>query len=341
MPSVGDDPGAWAAELCALGCAGGGVVISGSDAVSEWLSAHRDELPASLTTFESRTSAHVAVMNKHELYRIAAEAGVRTPWMHHVSNRADLDGLDDLDFPCILKATLGHVARNLVGFGTLQLDSRADLMGRARQLLDHGLDVVLTEMVPGPETSIEGATTGRDSEGRYPLEFTRRKVRQWVPDYGAGTLVEAMDAPDTRRLNRQLLEHAGYVGVSSCETKRHAGNGHVYLIEVNVRVSNYFGLAEACGVEGAWRLYATLAGLPLGSQPAQVDGRKVVFPEMDVRAAAYRVRRGDARVRDVLASLRGVRDCGSFALRDPAPGLAVAGGILRNRMRRIARAAHP
>jgi predicted ATP-grasp superfamily ATP-dependent carboligase len=323
MPDIRHDPMAWLGELHAIAEGGEAVVLCGSDAASEWVTAHRAALPTILRTFESEDRVHAQLMDKLKLYQVAAEAGIRTPWMRHVTTRAELgELLDELLFPCALKPRLGHVAKDLVGAGTVRVDSRQDAWVSAGALLDHGVPVLLTELVPGPETALEGAVTVRDSQGRYVLEYGRRKVRQWPLDYGVGSLTESADVPETLKLNRRLLDHVGFVGVSGTETKRHALTGELYLIETNVRIVGSFGLAEVCGVDGAWRLVAALAGVETGPQPRQVNGRKVMLPQKDLQAAWARIRAGQASVGEILRSWKGTRDFGAFAWRDPAPAWA-------------------
>ncbi|MDN5931304.1 MAG: hypothetical protein L0I24_09610 [Pseudonocardia sp.] len=338
LPDPRQDPTAWTAELGELAATGGGVVICGSDAASEWVSANRAHLPASMRTFESTDGVHAAVMDKRRLYEMAAEIGVRAPWMHLVSTHGELAArAAEVTYPCVLKATLSHVARAAVGHGTIEVTSRTELLERAGALLDHGIDVLLTEVVPGPETDLESAVTIRAADGSYPLEYTRSKVRQWPPDYGVGSVMESRRLPGTLAMNRELLDHAGFVGVSACETKRHSGNGELYLIEINVRVPNGYGLSDAMGVDGSWRLYSAAAGLPLGRQPPQVDGRKAIFPDIEFRAAAARIRAGDQTRLEVLRSYRGARNFGLVSLRDPGPAFAMFGGMVKRRITRIAR----
>jgi predicted ATP-grasp superfamily ATP-dependent carboligase len=329
MPDIRRHPEAWVTQLTASGPA---VLISGSDAATEWLVAHRKELDPELVSFETADGLHTELMDKQRLYEIAAAAGVRTPWMHHATTRAELDEmLPGMTYPCVLKPTMGHVAKDLVGVGTLRMDSRADVLEHAGRLLDLGVPVLLTELVPGPETLLEGAVTVRDADGNYPLEYGRRKIRQWPLDYGVGCLMEAADVAETCEMNRKLLEITGYVGVAACETKRHAQTGDLYLIEINVRVPGAFGLAQACGVDGPWRLYAALAGLPLGPQPEQINGRKMMLPQKEAAALAKRLRARDVTPWQVLRSWRGTRDFGAFALDDPLPLLALARRLARER----------
>lgn len=327
LPDVREQPGAWLDELTGLGA---GVVLSGSDAATEFLSEHRDALPAELVTFESADRLHVTLMDKQRLYEVAERAGVRTPWTRHVASRSDLDRyVDELTYPCVLKPTMGHLGKALLGVGTVRVDSRAQLLEHAGRLLDGGLASVISELVPGPESALEGAVAVRSRSGDYPLEYSRRKLRQWPPDYGVGSLMESEVLPETLKLHRQLLDQAGYVGISGCETKRHADTGELYLIEINVRVPGGFGLSQACGVDGPWRLYATLAGLPLGPQPDQVDGRRLMLPHKELAAVGVRLRSRQTTVREVGRSWRGVRDTGAFALRDPLPGLALLAQLAR------------
>jgi predicted ATP-grasp superfamily ATP-dependent carboligase len=132
------------------------------------------------------------------------------------------------------------------------------------------------------------------------------------------------DCPESHAINRRLMEATGFVGLASCETKRHAETGEVYLIEVNVRVPIGFGLAQACGVDGPWRLYCALAGIDPGPQPPQRLGVKVLLPFKDVPAIRVRMRAGELTFRDAMRSWSRVRDAGSASLRDPLPFLAQA-----------------
>jgi len=326
LPEPLRDPEPWYEALCDLAATGGGVVLSGSDSASEWLTQHRAALPGNLRSFEADDRVHAELMDKLALYRIASGIGIRVPEFHHIRDRSDLLAvLPELRFPRVLKARMGHVAKLTVGFGTVLVSTRRDLLQRGDRLLDNGIDFLLTDIVPGRERRLEAAVTVRGEDGAYTLEYGRRKIRQWPLDYGVGSLNQAAHVPDTMAMSRTLLDHVGFHGIASCETKRNARDGQLYLIEVNVRVPANFGLADACGVDGSWRLYATLAGIPLGPQPEQVDGRKCMIPFREARASWQRVRRHETSVGAVVRSWRGTRDFGVLSVRDPMPTVALVG----------------
>ncbi len=335
LPDPLIDPAAWFDALNELAGDGGGVVLSGSDSATEWLTAQRERLPASLVTFEATDGVHVRLMDKLQLYQAAASIGIRVPRFDHVRDRGDLMALlREVRYPRVLKARLGHTAKILAGFGTVLVATRRDLLERAALLFDHDIDFLLTDIVPGREHRLEAAVTVRRDDGTYTLEYGRRKIRQWPLDYGVGSLNQSAPVPGTMAMSRKLLGHAGYRGIASFETKRNARDGELYLIEVNVRIPANFGLADACGVDGSWRLYATLAGLELEPQPAQVHGRKCMIPFREARASWQRIRRHEVSVGGVLRSWRGTRDFGVLSLRDPMPTVALLGRRLERRIHR-------
>jgi D-aspartate ligase len=330
MPDPARDSAEWLSTLKDLATDGGGVVLSGSDVATEWLTNHRRELPDSLRTFESTDRTHLTVMDKSSLYREAMAAGVNVPRLHHVRDRAELNGiLAELSYPSVVKASLGHLAKSLVGFGTVFVSSRQEMIERAAALLDQGLDFLVTEVVAGPERLLEGAVLVRLDDGTYPLEYSRRKIRQWPLDNGVGCLAVSERLPETLEVGRRLLDRVGYHGIAAIETKRDGRTGKLYLIEINVRIPALFGLADACGVDGSWRLYATLAGLPLGAQPPPSEGRKVMIPQREARAALRRIRQGDRSGSDVIRSWFGTRDFGLLSLRDPMPTVSFVGQVIR------------
>ena len=264
-----------------------GVLISGSDAASEFLSRHRDAIPADLTSFERSDSAHLALMDKDTLFRLAATAGVLVPRTVRVDEPADLDGLRRLRRPVGGQAGDGPPGATcgelLHPFPERRRGDAPARGRRARRRHPHA-------DLGGRPRSDDGAGGGdhaADRGRRAPLEAGRRKLRDY--DHGVGSLVESFPAAEAIEQAQRLLEAGGYVGLAATEFKRHAETGHLYLIEINVRVPQYFGVYDAAGTDAAWRLYASLAGLPVGDQPPARTGRKVWMPQHDVhvlRAAA-------------------------------------------------------
>lgn len=326
-------PGAaeqWLAVLLDLARGGERLVFSGSDAATELLIRNRDSLPSSLRSFEGASDAHLALMDKGTLYEIARTAGVRIPWTRRVTTPDTIaEAVAEVDYPCLIKPALSHLAGRLGNTRPVPINNASDLRERLTAAVALGVEMLVSEYVPGGEQNLEGAITIRAADGSFPLAYGRRKVRQYPLDYGVGTMHASARVPEAIAMARKLLDAAGFVGVSILEAKRHAVTGELVLIEINVRVPGGFGLGDACGVDASWRLYATLAGLPLEPQARQREGVKTVLPFLDFLAARARLRQGDISWRELLLSYRGVRDVGVADPRDPGPAILWAPRVAR------------
>jgi predicted ATP-grasp superfamily ATP-dependent carboligase len=333
----------WLELLARLARRGPAAVLAGSDVATAFLVRERAQIPAELRSFESATSGHLELMNKGSLYELAARSRVRFPWTLRLSSPTDLDRIaGEASYPCLMKPALSHVWRGLFGeHRVIPLAGPEDLLREARPGLEAGLELLVTEHVPGPDTNLEGATTVRSTAGDYTVRYGRRKVRMYPPGYGAVAINECAEIPETMQMATTLLDAAGFAGISHLEAKRHDETGERILIEVNVRVPRGFGLGDACGADASWRLYGTLAGLELGPLPSQTPGVRNVVPPLELRAVITHLLQRKLSVPQILSGYRGVSAWNGLSWRDPLPVLLVLtdfakwiGRYVKSRLRR-------
>jgi predicted ATP-grasp superfamily ATP-dependent carboligase len=262
------------------------------------------------------------------------------PWTFPATTGEELEtAAREATYPAVLKPVLSHLWRAVFGDDRVLLVHDADhARAEGERALEAGLPLIMCEYVPGRDDDVEEAIVVRTAEGDYPVAFGCHKIRQFPVGFGAASLCEVADLPETMAVARSVLDEAGFVGVAGVETKRHAATGVRYFLEVNVRIPTQFGLGDAAGLDAANRLAATLLGRPLGPQPAPRRRARLVFPQQEVRAARAAVLGAPAGERSraalrLVRSYAGVRDLGIFDPRDPAPGLAVIGEVLRRRVR--------
>lgn len=337
-------PEEWGEALAAMTGDGPVAVLPGADRASAFLAEMRDLLPSSALTFERREGAHLALMHKDSSDAIARRAGVLVPWTASAGHSDELAASTrDAPFPCVLKPVLSHEWRAIFGEErVLVVNDREEALRRAAPAFAAGLELVMSEYVPGGDDAVEEAIVVRAADGSYPVRFGCRKLRQYPRGFGAASICVSDPIPESQALTTALLDEAGFVGVAGVEVKRHAVNGRHYFIEANVRLPTQFGLGDAAGADASRRLVATLAGEPLGPAPEPRPGVKLVFPELEVRAAAteLRGRSGGERlaaVRDLLRSYRGTREMGLLDPRDTGPLRAQARAALRRRARHRSR----
>ncbi|HEX8204577.1 MAG TPA: hypothetical protein VF587_00810 [Solirubrobacteraceae bacterium] len=334
-------PEGWGEALRSLAAEGPLGILAGADRACEYLAEHREELPGSALTFERPGGAHLPLMHKDTADAIARRAGVLVPWTAAISGEDDLRAAaGDAPWPCVLKPVLSHEWRAIFGWErVLVVEDLDDALRRAAPAFAAGLELVMSEYVPGGDDAVEEAIVVRADDGSYPVRFGCRKLRQFPRGFGAASICVSHPIPETHALTKALLDEAGFVGVVGVEVKRHAETGRHYFIEANVRLPTQFGLGDAAGADASRRLVATLAGERLGPPPQPRYGVKLVFPELEVKAAATVLRdapRGKraATVRDLLGSYRGTRELGLLDPRDTGPLRVELRNALRYRLSR-------
>jgi D-aspartate ligase len=338
-------PHEWVDALTSLVGEGPVGILAGADRASVFLAEVRHMLPATALTFEHARSVHVALMQKDSADAIARRAGVLVPWTASAGHSDELaTAARDAPFPCVLKPVLSHEWRAIFGQErVLVVNDRDEALRRAAPAFAAGLELVMSEYVPGADDAVEEAIVVRAADGSYPVRFGCRKLRQFPRGFGAASICVSAPIPESQALTTALLDEAGFVGVVGVEVKRHAVTGDHYFIEANVRLPTQFGLGDVAGADASRRLVAALAGEPLGPPPVPRDGVKLVFPELEVRAAATVLRGAGpggrrAAVGELLRSYRGTRELGLLDPRDTGPLRAQAAERVRRRLRRRSRA---
>jgi predicted ATP-grasp superfamily ATP-dependent carboligase len=132
-----------------------------------------------------------------------------------------------------------------------------------------GRDLLIQELVPGPETSVESYHVYVDGNRNVVGEFTGRKIRTYPVSYGHSTALEITDAADVKTLGRILIEKLDFRGVAKFDFKR-GPNGALHLLEVNPRFNIWHHPGAIAGVNIPALVYGDLVGL---SRPAVAHAR--------------------------------------------------------------------
>jgi predicted ATP-grasp superfamily ATP-dependent carboligase len=196
-------------------------------------------------------------------------------------------------------------------------------------------ELLVQELVSGPESAIESYHAYIDAGGHVAGEFTGRKIRTFPPHYGNSSAVEIVELPDVAALGHDVLACLDVRGVAKVDFKRDH-RGRLRLLEINPRFNLWHHPAAVAGVNLPAIVHADLSGSPRpqGRRPT----RQVTWcaPLLDVRAAYM------AGVSPV-AWLRWARRCeavSGLAWDDPLPFLrgTVAGAVRRRLGAYVARA---
>jgi D-aspartate ligase len=207
-----------------------------------------------------------AAVDKARFQALAARLDLPVPRAVALDEAGDAP---DLRFPVLAKPlTRQHETwRPLAGAKALHLETPADLEALRHRLAGGGLEVLVQEVVPGPESRIESYHVYVDAEGEVVGEFTGRKLRTHPPGYGYSTALTITTSEDVRRLGRELTARMDLRGVAKLDFKRD-DQGRFHLLEVNPRFNLWHHPGALAGVNLPALVHQDLTGAPR-SRPAR------------------------------------------------------------------------
>ena len=193
----------------------------------------------------------------------------------------------ELRYPIVVKPLTRHHAtwKPLTSMKVIQLEDPAALDALLPQLAAAGIEALVQEVVPGPESRIESYHAYFDESGEVAAEFTGRKIRTYPLTHGYSTSLEVTDAADVAEIGRSVLQRIGFRGVAKADFKRHADTGRLYLLEINPRFNLWHHLGAKAGVNIPEIVYRDLVGLPRKPAATARPGVRWISLWRDVAAA--------------------------------------------------------
>lgn len=317
----------------------GAALLPCDDDGLELIARNRGELAGwGYRPFEADDDVVLAMLDKDRSYELARQIGVPAPRTAAIREQADLAlPLDSFEFPCALKPIHSHLFAHAFGrsLKAFTVHDREELESRLRELLGLGIEMLVTEIVPGAENSFVGYYTYVDDRGEHLFELTKRKLRQFPPVFGMGCYhVTTGSDPDVIEAGRQFIEGVGARGLANVEMKRDARDGTLKLIECNHRFTAINELLRIAGADLAAFAYNRLVGRPGPSLAGFRGGVRLWYPLQDTRAALRLRRDGVLTAAGWLRSIAHHQHTPLFEWRDPGPTVGLTTARLRRAIRR-------
>jgi D-aspartate ligase len=239
------------------------------------ISEHRKELEG---LYRFRLPAHDTVLMLHDKARFHESAAVHgwpVPNGVVVRGAADVARIASLRPPMILKPAdkrhfhEGHAPRLIAA------ESRLDAHSAAERLLAQAGEVLVQEIIEGPDDNIYFCLFYRARDGETLGMFTGQKLASTPSGTGSTAFCTAAVNEELERTTKDFLDQVNYFGFGGVEYKRDARNGRFLIIEPTVGRTDW--QEEAATLAGvnipliAYRHELDLRPLPAGP----VDGRVV------------------------------------------------------------------
>lgn len=170
-------------------------------------------------------------------YQTCDKIGVPYPKTVNARFVLDLDNIVGLTFPLIIKpSTRNDLTVNV--FRTLYLEKEEDFAkskSYLSELVDAGVEFVISECIPGDDTNIYAYTCFRSQDGAVLNEWVGKKLTQY-PDYFGNFCSASNEAPnDVLIQGRAIVDALDVYGIVEPEFKFDSRDGKYKLIETNLR----------------------------------------------------------------------------------------------------------
>src|SRR4051794_16588511 len=321
----------------------GAAIIPCSDDGVELVARNRPRLlELGYLPVEADDEVLLAMQDKERTYELARATGIATPRTRHVRSHEELDAaVADFDFPCALKPLHSH--RFAYHFGidkkVFLVPDRGELDRRFAELRELGLELMLTEIIPGGDHELPAYYSYLDEQNQPLFHFTTRKIRSRPVNFGLGCYRIVEWHPDVAELGLRFFQAVGLRGLGHVEFKRDARDGTLKLIECNPRLTGPTELLRRAGLDLPLFTYNRLIGRPAeGGGPYRM-GLRLWHPVEDTRACLTHHRRGHLSVRAWIRSLMHRKHFPVFRWDDPLPTLMFHARwfatVARRRLRRL------
>jgi predicted ATP-grasp superfamily ATP-dependent carboligase len=267
----------------------------------------------------------IAMLDKDRTYELSRRAGVPTPRTETVRTREEaLRAADEFDYPCALKPLSSH--EFAMHFGILKkvllVNDRDELIDAFEQSLAVGLEMLVTEIVPGDDGEYCSFYSYIDDRGEPLFHFCKRKFRQWPAHFGLATYHVTTWEPRVAELGLQFFQGIGLRGVGNVEFKRDPRDGEYKIIECNHRFTAANELVRYSGIDVPMIAYRRAVGLPVEPVRGYKLGAHMWHPIEEVLALREYRDEGTLTVPRWAATLMHRQHFPLLSLDDPGPTLA-------------------
>lgn len=301
----------------------GAILLSCSDASIQVLARHRDTLLQHYLLDDSAVPAQIAMLDKLTTYQHARAAGVATPLFWEVAARDQVLVLrDEFVYPLLVKPRLSHVFEAHFGRKHVTANTFEELLAAFDVAAAAGMDVLLMELIPGPDSELCSYYTYLDESHAPLFHFTKRIIRRYPSGMGTACYHVTDWVPDIVEPARKLFAAVGLRGLANVEFKRDPRDGRHKLIECNARFTASNVLVSAAGFSLARFVYNRLTARPQEPMTSFRSGLRLWDPVRDFWSFRELKRRREITFARWLSSILHRQTWPFFSWSDPLPAVA-------------------
>jgi D-aspartate ligase len=315
----------------------GHVLFACSDDAIEFVASNRDELSRLYILDSASSELQCDLLDKRRTLQLAAKAGVNAPRHWNIKSAADVEALESVAlFPLLVKPVHSHKFSRILGHKLFIVDNSFDeLKEKACLALSLGLEIMIVEMIPGPDDLLSSYYTYISDDGRPLFHFTKRVLRRYPVNRGNACYHVTEWLPETAKTGADFFDAIGLRGLGNVEFKRDPRDGKLKLIEVNARFTAAHQLLVAAGAPIDLVVYCDLTRQSAPIIESYAQTLRFWYPLRDFLAFLELRRKGALTFSKWLGSIARFGHVSPlWSYRDPWPVAGAATAIVQRLIRR-------
>ena len=316
----------------------GTMLLTCNDDAIQFVAEHKEELRKFYIVDENIPEQQQAMLDKQKTLELAAEAGCPIPLYWNISALEDVAQIESaVTFPVMIKPIHSHIFRRYyVGKKYLLAEDYQQLLALVTETLDKGIEVMVCEMIPGPDTQLSSYYTYLDKEGDALFHFTKKVIRRFPVNSGGATYHITEWNKETAEMGERFFRHIDFKGLGNIEFKRDLRDGKLKVIECNARFTAAQELLVQSGMDISLMIYRQLTGQPVKKMEGYTDHLRLLEPVMDFHAFRQLHAMGELTLLQWLKSLMHKQVFSYYRRDDLKPVIALLATMVRSRLEYLA-----
>lgn len=253
------------------------VLIPCADPYVEFIDEFFDELKEYYLFPQTEKGLYTKLMSKDTLMQLAEKYGVRIPETVQLDEENYIEKVEQIiKYPCIVKPVDSPSFVAIFRRKIFKVHNRHELIEAIDKASKAGLKVMIQRIIPGFDDHMYTFDAYMNQNSEVTHWTTCQKLRQYPINFGASVYTTQRYVPELYDIGAKFFKDVGYKGFAEIEFKKDAENGNFYLIEINIRITNFNVLLNKVGINIPYLTYQELTGQDIGTK-AVTENTGVTF----------------------------------------------------------------
>ncbi len=313
------------------------VLIPTADPHVEVIDAYLNELKEYYLLPPMKQGLYMDLLDKDQLYLKCLEHNVLTPKVLVPTGKPDFceQVESEIGYPCIVKPVNSFSFSGIFKTKMFIVNNREELELGLKKASDEKQEVFVQKLIVGFDDHMYTFDGYMDSNGNMTHWATCQKQRQLPINFGSSTYTKQRYVPELAEIGERFFKDLGYRGFAEIEFKKDANDGKYYLIEINVRITNFNVLLDKLGINIPLIMYNDLTGQDVGTKKIKEDtGIHFCYGYEDFIAITKYIGAKQLSPWQVFKSLFAKKAYAIWSWGDPVPGV-MAASIFARRLLKI------